>query len=696
LRRAAALLLGVVLCGCALRTAPSPPAGAAPAPQVGRVVLVTIDTLRADYVGAYGSTRARTPTLDALAGQGVRFETALAPTPITLPSHASLMTGLSPPLHGVHHNGTFSLPRGISTLAQHFRERGFRTAAFVGSAVLDRRYGLDYGFDHYDDHMDFRRTVPGTGGHAERRADAVVDAALAWLEEAPDRFFVWIHLYDPHASYDPPAPFRPRLAQGAASADAVGAISAQLYAGEVAFADHEAGRFLDAVRARHGADGLLVVAASDHGESLGEHGELTHTLGIYDATQRVPLLMAGPGLPAGRVVRAPVRLVDVAPTLIALGGLRPLPRTSGVDLSPWIHGERDDPLEAYLETLAPHLDFGWSPVYGVRTDRYKYLRTTRPELYDLDADPGERHDLAGERPSVAAELDAAITAHLEGARPLKRTLRISTDERARLEALGYVVNTGEAELPELGWVGGPDPKDRIEVVARVMQARSQRTSQSPEEALTALESVPEAAGWISQARAEAALAGGDFKAAEGHARQAARASPDRAEPYLALAQALEDQGRAPEAAQAYEQAAQLDPSSSDALAALGRLAEERGDPAGAADYYRRAAQAPTPSAEAALRLAALHFEQGQPSQARVLLHDAWSAPGLTTDVRLRAAWAEARAGYSTLALARLNRAIQQEPDNESLREAAAQIREQFGIAHFPSPPKPGGDSRPGG
>jgi arylsulfatase A-like enzyme/predicted negative regulator of RcsB-dependent stress response len=653
------------------------------------VVLVSIDTLRADHVGCYGAAHARTPTLDALAAAGTRFETAVAPTPLTLPSHSSLLTGLTPAHHGVHHNGIFSLPGDVPTLAERFRDAGYATAAFVGAVVLDSRFGLDRGFEVYDDQMGFRRTTGGAGGHGERRADQVIDAALAWLDGAPPRFFLWVHLYDPHANYDPPPAYRPRNVRGIpepGAGDFLGSVAASappLYAGEIAFADAQLDRLLRAVRERFGSADTLVVATSDHGESLGAHDELTHTLGVYAVTQRVPLLMAGAGVPRGRVVTAPVRLVDVAPTLAAMAGLEPLPGPTGVDLGPWLREERSDALPAYLETLATHLDFGWSPVLGVRTDRYKYLRTTRPELYDLSEDPDETRDLAGERPEQVAELEALLSAGLDGARPLEPTLAVPADERAQLEALGYLVASPSRELPELGWVGGPDPKDRRRAIVALMEARSRLAAGRPDQALAALESAPAAGGWIAEARADAALASGDAAAAERHAREAVDAQPDRAAAQLVLARALEALGRPDEAARAYERAASLDPEGSDALLALGRLARQRGDIEAARSYFERASRAPTPSAEAALRLAALHFEAGQPSRARAYLREAWDAPQVPAEARIRAARAEARAGYPSRALARLDRAIARNPGDAALADARDRIREEHGSIHFP-------------
>jgi choline-sulfatase len=242
---------------------------------VERVVLVTIDTLRADRVGCYGATGAATPTLDGLAARGVRFETAISPAPITLTSHATLLTGRDPPRHGARHNGQFELRADVPTLAEALHSAGFATAAVVSAFVLDARFGLARGFDVYDDRLGLATSTGMGVGVESRSAERSVDAALAWLDGAPERFFLWLHLYDPHADHAPPEPWATRFAD-------------RPYDGEIAFADAELGRLLAGVAARFGERGTLVIATSDHGESLGEHGERTHALTVYDATQRVP------------------------------------------------------------------------------------------------------------------------------------------------------------------------------------------------------------------------------------------------------------------------------------------------------------------------------------------------------------------------------------------------------------------------
>ena len=415
-------------------------------PSIDRVVLISVDTLRADHVGCYGASRAHTPTLDAVARRGVRFDAAVSPAPPTLPSHATLLTGLDPPQHGVRDNSVFSLAEEIPTLAERFREAGFATAAFVGAMVLDRRHGLARGFDVYGDRMGVQRSGKANLPYPERRAEAVVDEALAWMATGPERFFLWVHLYDPHVPYQPPPGFR------AAFPDSP-------YDGEIAYADAQLARLLAALERGGPADRTLLVVTSDHGESLGEHGFTTHGYSIYEATQRVPLLMRGPGLPAGRVVTEPVGLTDIAPTLLEVAGLDPLATTSGEALDRVIAGDMGGRV-AYMETLAPQLQFGWSPLRGVRTRRHRYVRAPRPELYDLGEDPRESRNLAGSLPDLVAELDGALQERLGGERAVEPVALLSEEERARLESLGYAVASVGGDPTRPGAVGGRDPKDR--------------------------------------------------------------------------------------------------------------------------------------------------------------------------------------------------------------------------------------------
>jgi choline-sulfatase len=456
------------------------------------ILLVTLDTTRADRIGAYGYTRARTAHLDRLAAEGVRFERAIAPAPITLPSHASLFTGRYPFGHGVRNNGNFYLSDRFPTLATVLHDRGYRTAAFVSSFILDRRYGLGRGFDEYDDHLE-----TGAGQvvnfQVERRGDRTALAASAWLEryvrerssqaepsgaEASKPFFLWLHLYDPHEPYHPPQPFRDVFAD-------------RPYDGEIAFVD----TIVASVRDRLDKLGLLtstvIAVVGDHGESLGDHGEETHSMFVYEAVLRVPMILWWPGhVPSGQVVRPMVRVIDLAPTLLALAGAPPLPEADGRSLLPVIERRGPGPDSAYAETYLPLFYMNWSPLRSIQDDRWKYIEAPQPELYDLSRDPGERENLAGRDAPRTAALQRALDQLTGGAQGSMSVGRLDREALEKLAALGYVGAGGGS--PGTGGTSGaaggaaaadgrmgagpdagkPDPKAMIAVFNRLRKANS--------------------------------------------------------------------------------------------------------------------------------------------------------------------------------------------------------------------------------
>lgn len=558
--------MGFVGCG---RLAADPPP-----PQ--RVVLITIDTLRADHVGCYGATRAHTPNMDAVAAAGVRFETAISPTPLTLPSHTSLMTGLDPPSHGVRHNSIYVLRSEIPTLAEQMQAAGFETAAFVGAAVLSRRFGLSRGFANYDDAFGGGR-MSGAVGYAERPAGAVVDAALDWLLVAPDRFFMWVHFYDPHSDHAPPPGF-------------ASAFASDPYAGEIAYVDAQIGRLLGGIRGRWGSEHLLLAITSDHGESLGEHGEITHSYTIYEATQRVPLILRGPGLPEGTVVSQMARLIDVAPTLLAISAAPALPDAEGRNLVPVIDGTDQEPRSAYMETLATQLDHGWSPLLGIRSGRYKFIRAPRPELYDLVRDPNEHHNLADVESDIVRRLDQILSEqeHASWLQEAPRT--IAENERRQLESLGYTVPGGLAgeAVARLGIVGGPDPKDEIEILGVIASAHGAMSDGRAADALALLAARGESGSVVAAMRAAAALTVGDFARAEQDARAVLRVQPRRPDIEMILGRALEGSGDAAGALAAYRRSIALDPTAASPHRGVGRALVALEDPEGARTAFGRA------------------------------------------------------------------------------------------------------------
>jgi arylsulfatase A-like enzyme/Flp pilus assembly protein TadD len=631
--------------------------------RVERIVLVSIDTLRADHVGCYGAADAETPALDALAAEGVRFATAISPAPITLPSHATLLTGRDPPQHGVRHNGFFELPTDVPTLAEQLRGAGYATAAFVSAFVLDDRFGLARGFDLYDARLGVTRSSGGPGAVAERRGDHTVDAALAWLAEAPERFFLWVHLYDPHAEYRPPPPFSERFA-------------GRPYAGEIAFADSQLARLRAAVGARFGG-GTLWWVTSDHGESLGEHAERTHSFGIYEATQHVPLIAAGPGLPRGAVSEALVALADLAPSALELAALPPLPGASGISVVSALRGGESARRAAWVETLATQLDMGWSPLLGVRTATHKFVRAPEPELYDLRADPRELANRAAGEPALAGELDRLVEERAAGRR-VELVRQPDADERARLEALGYLRGDAPAPAPgALGEVGGFDPKRGVAELAKMDELNTLLAQRRGKEALAVYEQIKSPGYTTLLLGAEAAIEAGELERAEREARRAL-AILEQADPWISIGNVQYLRGDLAEARRSFERAGVLDPEKATPVLALGLLAEREGHREEAARRYAEARELPIPGSAAYWRAAALAIEDGRYEEARELLAHVPQADLREPSAAHRLAQAERRAGRAELARTRVQGALQEYPWSVALWLLSAALLDEAG------------------
>lgn len=386
------------------------------------ILLVTLDTTRADVLGCYGGDPRVSPNLDRIAGRSHLFERCEASVPQTMPSHTTIFSGLHPFHHGVRKNLAVMVGPEVPLIAEELRGKGYRTAAFVSSFVVDGRFGFERGFDHYDA-PDIR---PRLGRGMERRAAETVRAAADWIAASRTPWFVWVHVFDPHAPYEAPPPFSERFAD-------------RPYAAEVAYMDNEIGRLVGALVAGGLFDSSVVVIAGDHGEALGEHGEETHGVLLYEATTRVPLLIHMPGQTEAVRHAPPVGLVDIAPTLRDLVGIET--PGDGVSLLPALRGNGGGAGERtlYIESLEGYLRNGWAPLFAVVRGRMKYIHSPRPELYDLGADPNERRDLASARPKTIAELDRRLSEVREGDDLLAgEAVVLSADEEAALLALGYV------------------------------------------------------------------------------------------------------------------------------------------------------------------------------------------------------------------------------------------------------------------
>ena len=593
-------------------------AGRARAPLVERtadqnVLLVTIDTLRADALGSYGGPAA-TPNLDRLAAGGARFEFAHAHAVVTLPSHASILTGVYPFEHGIHDNSGYRLPPDRPTLASMLRGEGFATGAFVAAFPLDSQFGLDAGFDVYDDRFGHAEG-PSDFQIAERPAEEVVAAARDWIEARAGRWFAWVHLFDPHAVYRPPSPFDARYAGSP-------------YHGEVAYTDYALGPLL-ASAAAGGARPTFVVVTSDHGESLGEHGEQTHGLFAYEATLRVPLILAQVGPRAserpgdGMVVSEPARHVDILPSVLdalALPAPPALPGRSLLDPATDDAGTGAEPL-SYFEALSASLNRGWAPLRGVLAGRDKYIDLPLSELYDLATDPAELQNLVAGRAGRAGEL-AALLENLPASDPLDRRIAETAEVTERLQSLGYL--RGSAPAKE-SYSAADDPKrlvhldeaihrgvdlfqrgrarEAIEVYRGVIAERPELELAHRHLAFLhwSQGEVDEAIAVLTAARdagiASPSAAGqlGIYLAESGRADEAvplleALVAGERPalDPLNALGIAYARGGDTERALRTFERVVELDPDNAMALENIGTVHVQRGDRAAAAAVFERA------------------------------------------------------------------------------------------------------------
>jgi arylsulfatase A-like enzyme/cytochrome c-type biogenesis protein CcmH/NrfG len=450
-----------------------------PAKPALNVVLITIDTLRADHVGCYGYKQIKTPNIDGLAADGVRFDRAFAVVPVTLPSHSSMLTGTYPMLSGMHDFSGNKLSPLQPTLASVLKQAGYQTGAVIGAAVLDSRFGLNQGFDFYYDHFDFSRLDEANLDEMERPGNVVADVALDWLaKNSQKRFFLWMHLYDPHFPYHPPEPYSREYA-------------AQPYDGEIAFADEQVGRLLRFLKEKGIYRNTVIVLCGDHGESLGEHGEKTHGFFIYNATMHVPLIIRLPGnrLPAtaaAGTVADPVSLVDLMPTVLGAVGLEIPSQVQGRSLLPELRDDqagRDRSAQAdrdqaerdrilYGETFMPRIHFNWSELRGSENTKYHFIDAPRPELYDLAKDPGEVHNLFTEKKAVAEEMRAKLVGMIRDYSPGKELAEKTGLDPAlmeRLKSLGYAGFSGGSD-PTITSRNLPDPKDRVAVYELISDA----------------------------------------------------------------------------------------------------------------------------------------------------------------------------------------------------------------------------------
>lgn len=544
-------------------------------PAAGRdpnVILITLDTTRADSLSCYGAKDVRTPTLDAFAGLGVRFTKCFTQTPLTLPAHTTLMTGTLPLFHGVRDNGGFTVPANLITMAELFRDRGYETGAFVGAWVLDSKWGLDQGFGTYFDDFDLRRFATVSFDTVRRPANEVLDAALPWLEaHKTGKFFAWIHLYDPHSPYTPPPPYDSRFA-------------GHPYLGAIAFMDAELGRLRSFLEADGLLENTIVVIAGDHGESLGEHQELTHGFFIYQAALHVPLIIVAPRLgPAAKACDEPVGLVDVLPTLCELAGPAAPADIQGRSLVPLLSGRRrGDGPPVYSETYYPLYHYGWSDLKSVQDGRFKVILAPKPELYDVGADPAEARNLIDQQKTVYEDLKARAEAIISAAGRNgyeREASKIDAATRERLAALGYV---GSFKDPAaLAGRMLDDPKDRITVYNALTRAQDMETGGRPDEAIRIVRDILAAAPDVSAVAYDILGASymlkNDLAAAEENLKKAVGLDAELANVHYRLGWIAEKKGMLRDAEAEYLQEIEISPGHFKALYNLSRVYDRTGD-----------------------------------------------------------------------------------------------------------------------
>ncbi|MHC4318727.1 MAG: tetratricopeptide repeat protein [Planctomycetota bacterium] len=544
------------------------------------VLLITSDTTRADHVGCYGNRGVATPVIDDLARHGTLCATAVTPSPATLPAHASLLTGLYPYRHGARANGTFRLEDRVTTLAERLRDADYRTAAVISAFVLDSRFGLDQGFEVYDD--DLTKGIKHSPHmFRERPGELTNEPVTAWLgENGHEPFFLWVHYFDPHAAYLPPEPYRTQYRHA-------------LYDGEIAYVDAQVGALMEQLEALGVRDKTLVIFASDHGEGLGEHGEQTHSLLVYDSTLHVPLIFNAPArLPRGKVMHRQTCLVDVVPTVLALLGEEVPDDLDGVSLCQPAPAE---PRPVLIETIATMTLHGWAPLVGVRREDYKYILAPTPELYDLQRDPKELDNLHAAEPKIVRAMSDRLGAWL-GEDPFLATRRavdlgsLDADDEvlAHLAALGYV-GTVRGQRDDAAPMH--DPKDMVPHWERLQHAVHLRIQGKLNEALPIIEAcVAEVEGDIfaRSVLGSAYLQRGEHDRALEVYRRAVELEPNDETLHLGIAAVHLVRGELEASEQAIERALGIEPQSGPAYVARGRIAMRRQDEDQALRHFEKA------------------------------------------------------------------------------------------------------------
>lgn len=441
-------------------------------PEIQNVIIISIDTCRADYLSCYGYPEKITPNIDALANEASLFKNTVSPVPITLPAHCSLLTGTIPPYHGVHSNVAYKLAPSNLTMAEILKSNGFQTAAIISTFVLEKQFGLSQGFDTYDD--EYQDTHSSRFGN-ERKGDEATRIALEYLENNNDRkSFLFLHYYDPHLEYSPPEPFASKFPESP-------------YAGEIAFTDHCIGQVIRKLKDLDMYESTLLIVVGDHGEMLGEHGEEDHGFFIYESAIKVPLIIKLPGRNKPKTYSKPVGLVDVLPTVCSALNIESPVQLQGKDLLPLLHGNAStEDRYIYSECLAP-TRFGGNSLMSVSTDSFKYIQTTRSELYDLNKDPGETNNLIEKEPQQARVLQDKLRQILKQSvrKDVDSELAMEPETIKRLESLGYLAGKVDEEFTFD--TDKDDPKDLIDFHVQFHLAKALLEKKQPDQAIAILE-----------------------------------------------------------------------------------------------------------------------------------------------------------------------------------------------------------------
>lgn len=660
-------LLPWLLSGCASPREPAPTDRQSSLPAQPNVLLISIDTLRADHLGCYGAALP-TPAMDSLAAEGIRFEQAITPVPITLPAHASILTGTYPVFHGIRDNSGFVLPDRIETLGEVLKGHGYATGAFVGSFVLDSRFGLARGFDTYFDEFQADTTDLVRQSILERPAAEVLERARNWISGLPSGvpWFAFVHLFDPHAPYAPPVKFR--APPGASP-----------YAAEVLYVDQQIGLFLEFLRSRGLYEQSLIILTSDHGEGLGEHGEDTHGIFLYDSTVRVPLIFRLPrGEPRGIQLARQVRLIDIFPTVLQVVGLPASTLVQGEGLAAsWISGASAD-LDAYCETLMPQLSYGWSSLAALRSRDFKYIDAPRPELYELRQDPAEQRNLAAVAQADVNRLKQEllrIQDRYAGEMAASAQRGVDAETAERLRSLGYVgISSGVRSRPA---GSGADPKDKIAVFNRVWAAQTAADSGDLDLSVRTLNQIIRTEPGLFVARSLQALnhlRQNRPDLALPHLEAAARIRPEDPGSHLYLGMAYLRLRRPAEAAREFEITLELEQHHPAALNNLAAAYVQLERPDAAAAIFERILAAAPADVAAHVNLGVIRMMQQRPQEAMRSFREALRIQPDLPQVHNNIGLILLNEGRKDEAIRSFEEALRLQPDYAAARENLARAR----------------------